>query len=99
MRIKFINNNGGGFADEVTVPEGMSIEQFVQERIGANYRDYNIRVNRQEVVGTETLRQGDTVSVIPVAGQVAAATPLRTGDRVTVTPKNVAGAILEFVVS
>ena len=91
-QVRFINNNGGGFADDITVPEGYTIEQLVAERVGANYRDYNIRVNRQEVVGSQRLQNGDTVSVIPVAGQVLSSTPLAAGDRVTITPKKVAGA-------
>lgn len=91
-QVRFINNNGGGFCDEVTVPEGMTIEQFVTERVGSNFANYNIRVNRQEVVGTTRLQGGDTVSVIPVAGQVASNAPLNAGDRITVTPKKIAGA-------
>lgn len=92
-QVRFINNNGGGFADDVTIPEGMTIEQFVQERIGPNYSQYNIRVNQRAVVGYQALTSGDVVSVIPIPGsQVAASTSLQAGDRVTVTPKKIAGA-------
>lgn len=92
-QVFFINNNGGGFADNVTVPDGMTVEQFIRDRIGPNYNDYNIRVNSLEVVGNRTLQGGETVSVIPVAGrQVAASNVLQPNDRISVVPKKIAGA-------
>ena len=50
MKILFVNNDGGGFADYVSVHEGMTVEQFFQEKMpDREPEDYLIRVNRQPV--------------------------------------------------
>ena len=47
MKIMFINNHGGGFADTIEVAEGITIEKLFVERMpGQNAADYLIRVNR-----------------------------------------------------
>lgn len=93
MQISFINNNGGGFAGSKTVPEGMTIEQFLQSEGITNYNDYNIRVNRVEVEGGQTLAAGDRVSVVPRPGTVQSSQALQANDRISVTPKRIAGAL------
>jgi len=35
MRILFINNEGGGFADYVDVSEGQAVEQFFNDKMPA----------------------------------------------------------------
>lgn len=92
MQVRFINNNGGGFCDEVTVPDGTTVERFVLDRIGSDYQRYNIRVNGREVIGTQMLESGQVVSVIPLPGQVCCSQTLQENDRITVVPKNIAGA-------
>ena len=50
MKILFINNDGGGFADYVEVTPGTTVEKFVSQKVsGRDAADYLIRVNRQPV--------------------------------------------------
>ncbi len=66
MKILFINNDGGGFAGEIEVADGQTIEQFFQTRLpGAEASDYLIRVNRLPVTAHQVLRPGDRVSITP----------------------------------
>ena len=66
MRILFINNDGGGFADTIEVSEGTTIGQLFQERISQGEpADYLIRVNRQPAAADQVLREGDRVSCTP----------------------------------
>ena len=66
MRILFINNDGGGFADYVNVTEGMTVEKFFQEKLpGRNSEDYLIRVNRQPVPRDYVLQENDRVTLTP----------------------------------
>jgi hypothetical protein len=67
MKIFFINNDGGGFADHIQVTEGTTVQQLFRERMkhGAP-ADYLIRVNRQPVPSDQVLQDGDRVSFTPV---------------------------------
>jgi len=66
MRILFINNDGGGFADHVEVAEGTTVQQFFEQRVGSGKPDgYLIRVNRQPVPSEQVLQAGDRVSFTP----------------------------------
>ena len=66
MRLLFINNDGGGFADYVQVSEGMTVEQFFQEHMpGRKAEDYLIRVNRQPVPRDYVLQENDRVTLTP----------------------------------
>ena len=67
MKILYINNDGGGFADYVEVSDGLTIEQFFAERMsGAKPQDYLIRVNRQPAAANQVLRDSDRVSCTPL---------------------------------
>ena len=67
MKVLFINNDGGGFADHIDVPEGTTVRGLFQERIHGGKPDaYLIRVNRQPVSADQTLCDGDRVSFTPV---------------------------------
>ena len=67
MRVLFVNNDGGGFADHLDVSDGISVEQFFKERMPhATPSDYLIRVNRQPVDRGQVLREGDRISITPV---------------------------------
>jgi sulfur carrier protein ThiS len=67
MKVLFINNDGGGFADHIDVVEGTSVRELFQQQIGASKSDgYLIRVNRQPVPADQVLREGDRVSFTPV---------------------------------
>lgn len=67
MRIMYIDNDGGGFADYVEVSEGTSVEQFFKNRMqGRQASDYLIRVNRQPVPRDYVLKEGDRITITPV---------------------------------
>jgi len=66
MKILFINNLGGGFADHVEVESGTTIVQLFEKRMpGRKPDDYLIRVNRQPVAQDQVLQAGDRVSITP----------------------------------
>ena len=66
MRILFINNLGGGFADFINVEEGTSIEKLFKQKMSCeNSEDYLIRVNRQPVPKDYVLKENDRVTITP----------------------------------
>ena len=66
MRILFINNDGGGFADYVEVESGTTVAAFFAERLPSGKpEDYLIRVNRQPVSADQVLQEGDRISATP----------------------------------
>jgi hypothetical protein len=66
MKLFFINNDGGGFADTIEVTEGTSITRLFEQRLPhGKPADYLIRVNRQPVASDQLLHEGDRVSVTP----------------------------------
>lgn len=63
MRVLFINNDGGGFADYVEVLEGTNVSGFFDKQLpGREPADFLIRVNRQHAAADQVLRDGDRVS-------------------------------------
>ena len=74
MRILFINNDGGGFADEIDIEDGTTVEQLFQQRLPhGKPADYLIRVNRQPTTREAVLQPGDRISITPtkIEGAVA----------------------------
>ena len=66
MRILFVNNDGGGFADYVDVTQGMTVEKFFREKMpDRRPEDYLIRVNRQPVPRDYVLQENDRVTLTP----------------------------------
>ena len=66
MRILYINNFGGGFADFINVEEGTTIEKLFKEKMpNEEASDYLIRVNRQPVPKDYTLKENDRVTMTP----------------------------------
>ena len=73
MRILFINNLGGGFADFINVEEGTSIEKLFKQKMSCeNSEDYLIRVNRQPVAKDYVLKENDRVTITPTKIEGAA---------------------------
>ena len=73
MRIMYINNEGGGFADYVEVKRGTTVEQFFNEKMpDRKPEDYLIRVNRQPVARDYVLQENDRVTITPVKIEGAA---------------------------
>ena len=73
MKIFFINNDGGGFADDIEIEGGTTVEQLFARELGrhAKPQDYLIRANRQPCSRNQVLQEGDRVSVTPSKIQVA----------------------------
>jgi hypothetical protein len=66
MRILYINNTGGGFADYQEIASETTMEQFFKSHFsGEEAADYLIRVNRQPVPRNYVLQDGDRVTVTP----------------------------------
>jgi hypothetical protein len=67
MRLLFINNDGGGFADHVEVTDGVTVAQFFDQRLpGRQPEDYLIRVNRLPAAADSVLHEGDRITITPV---------------------------------
>jgi hypothetical protein len=75
MKVLYVNNDGGGYADYVEIESNVSIGEFVTQRMpGRTAADYMIRVNRQPVARDYVLQEGDRVSITPtkIEGAIAA---------------------------
>ena len=67
MRILWINNDGGGFADYVEVAEGTAVEAFIDRQLpDRSAEDLLIRVTRQPVARDQVLHDGDRITCTPV---------------------------------
>ena len=66
MTIFFINNDGGGFAANLEVTDGVTVGALFQEKVpGRRAEDYLIRVDRQPVSAEHVLTPGARVSFTP----------------------------------
>ena len=66
MRILYINNDGGGFADYVDVSPSITAEQFFTEKMpDRKPEDFLIRVNRQPAPRDYVLQENDRVTITP----------------------------------
>ena len=67
MKVLYINNDGGGFADHIDVDAGTTVATLFAQRLSdREAADYLIRVNRQPASADQVLREGDRVSITPV---------------------------------
>jgi sulfur carrier protein ThiS len=74
MKILFIDNDGGGFADHIDVTQGVTVEQFFNEKMpGRKPEHYLIRVNRQPAPRDYVLQENDRVTITPTKIEGAAA--------------------------
>ena len=66
MKIMYINNDGGGFADHIEVEAETTVTDLFEQRMGEGQpADYLIRVNRQPVTADYVLQEGDRISITP----------------------------------
>ena len=66
MRVLYIDNDGGGFADYVQVAEGLTVDKFFNAKLPERKaEDYLIRVNRQPVPRDYILQDGDRITITP----------------------------------
>ena len=65
--VEFINNEGGGFSDEINVQNGTTAAQLFVAQMGADKDagEYLIRVNRTAVPASYVLQGGDRMTVTP----------------------------------
>jgi len=74
MKLFYINNDGGGFADTIEVHDGITVEQLFHQQLPERAsRDFLIRVNRQPASRDQMLRDGDRVTFTPTKIEGAAA--------------------------
>ena len=67
MRVKVVNNVGGGFASSQTFAEGMTVGKIFESTVpNGNSRDYKIRRNNQPAEFDELVADGDTVTITPM---------------------------------
>ena len=72
MKLLFVNNDGGGFADYVEVSDGLTVKDFFHQQLPERSpEDYLIRVNRQPVAKDYRLKEGDRVTITPTKIQGA----------------------------
>ncbi len=72
MKVFYINNYGGGFADHVDVEPGTTVSKFFSQRLpGHHPEDYLIRVNRLPAPSDQVFQEGDRVSITPTKIQGA----------------------------
>ena len=77
MRILYINNDGGGFADYVETAGATTVGQLFAQRLpGRAAADYLIRVNRLPAAADHVLCEGDRVTFTPV--KIEGAQPIST---------------------
>jgi len=72
MKIFYINNDGGGFADQIEIAPHTTVQRLFDERVEGRPADYLIRVNRQAATAEQILQEGDRVSFTPVKIEGAA---------------------------
>ena len=66
MKVLFLNNEGGGFADFVDVEPSTTVGRLFETQLpGRKSEDFLIRVNREHVPADQVLTEGDRVSMTP----------------------------------
>lgn len=64
IKIMYINNDGSGFAGEIEVEEGTTVQQLFDKKMsGENPANFLIRVNRQPVTASQVLQANDRVAI------------------------------------
>jgi len=72
MKILLINNDGGGFADHVEVPDGITVSELFKKQLPDRHaEDYLIRVDRLPASEGQVLQPGSRVSFTPTKIQGA----------------------------
>ena len=67
MKLFFINNEGGGFADTIEVEGGLTVQRLFEQRLpNRKPDDFLIRVNRLPASSDQALQDGDRVSITPL---------------------------------
>jgi hypothetical protein len=73
MKVSYINNEGGGFADFIELNDGTTVGQFISAKFPDRApNSLSIRVNREPTTADYVLKEGDRLSVTPakIAGAI-----------------------------
>ena len=66
MKVLFINNDGGGYADHVDVHPGTTVDAFFAKMLPhGEPSGFLIRVNREPVSQDYVLKDGDRITMTP----------------------------------
>ena len=66
IRIMYINNDGGGFADYAHIAPGTTVDKFFVDKLpGRDASDFLIRVNRQPVPKDYVPQENDRITITP----------------------------------
>ena len=66
MRIMFVNNDGGGFADYIEIDQSTTVQALFEQRLpNAKPENYLIRVNARPAARDQILVEGDRVTMTP----------------------------------
>ena len=66
MKVFYINNDGGGFADHIEAEDGITVAAFFASKLpGRKSDDFLIRVNRLPTPADQVLQPGDRISITP----------------------------------
>ena len=80
MKVMYLNNDGGGFADYVEIEAGTTVGKFFSQKLpDRRPDDYLIRVNRQAVTSDSVLQDGDRISLTPTKIEGACPAHFATG--------------------
>lgn len=67
MRVLFVNNSGGGLAENVEIAEGDALADFINKKMGPGFdtTKHTITVNGDIATAGQLLEDGDRVSITP----------------------------------
>ena len=66
INVLFVNNAGGGYAKEVPVEEGTTLEEFFNDQMGeVDSGKFQVSLNGQGALGSTVLASGNRVTVTP----------------------------------
>ena len=66
MKVLFINNDGGGFADYIDLPHGTTVQELFEKQMRqAKPENYLIRVNGRPTTRDQVLVEGNRVTMTP----------------------------------
>ena len=67
LNVRFLNNDGGGFAKVLSLDEGTTVQQVFEREMGESSKpeNYIITVNRQPVAADTVLVNDDQVRCTP----------------------------------
>ena len=66
MKVLYINNDGGGFADYIEVDQSTTVQALFERQLpNAKPENYLIRVNARPTTRDQILVEGDRVTMTP----------------------------------